>query len=72
MSEAAQFFRTGQKATLTVRRPEEDVTVHLQYHSFRWWVITAIDEYGLSTPLSPEELAAVKDRAARGEDETGY
>lgn len=57
--------------TLTVRRPDQDITVEL--HSFEgdWYVVASIDEMGNQVHLTTAEKTQVKARAAAGEDETG-
>jgi autotransporter translocation and assembly factor TamB len=59
-------------ATLTVRRPDVDITVELQLHEGEWVVITSLDEDGYQVLLTAEEKTQVKARADAGEDETGY
>ena len=64
-------MRDGEKVTLTVRRPNQDITVVLQAHDDEWFVIYSVDEVGYQAQLTGLERANVKARAHRGEDETG-
>jgi hypothetical protein len=57
-------------ATLTVRRPDQDITVALGQWGL-WEVMEALDENGNPVALTPKEEVDVCVRATHGEDETG-
>lgn len=57
--------------TLTISRPDEDITVELVSKGGSWHIREAIDENGGPAKLNAAEAAEVMARAAAGEDETG-
>jgi hypothetical protein len=70
--ESPRFFsyrrRIKMFATLTVRRPNQDLTVEVRGEQ----ITTVLDEDGNNTPLTEKEKVEVLARAWAGEDETGY
>jgi hypothetical protein len=55
--------------TVTVRRPDQDITVELHYPSYH--LIQAIDEDGNAVVLTQMERAWVDQQMLDGHDETG-
>lgn len=59
------------RVTLTIPRPDEDITVVLQEKKTGWVVVRAIDEDGESVKLSLTEEKNAILLAEEGVDETG-
>jgi len=58
------------EATLTLHRPEQEITVLLRRHGL-WEVVEAFDEEGNPALLTQWERVGLCVRAEQGEDETG-
>jgi len=65
--------KSGCDVTLTLRRPDQDITCHmvLPVRPFKWALVEALDEEGGEVSLSQEEWASLVARASAGEDEAG-
>lgn len=61
----------SKNVTLTISRPDQDLTVEVTVSSFGAVPTHAIDEDGNEVDLTHEEMAEVIARALAGEDETG-
>jgi hypothetical protein len=61
----------GQRVTLTVRRPGQDITAELHAFEEKWYVVVSLDENGEQVQLTQFERANIKARARLGQDETG-
>lgn len=57
--------------TLTLMRGAHYLTVALSYRASEWSVVVAMDEFGNTVVLTPQEQAEAIRRASMGEDETG-
>jgi len=60
------------EVTLTIRRPDQDITVVLRRVGQKWKISEALDEFGRTVRLNSEERSEVVQRAELGQDETGY